>query len=179
MRRVFARCPRGDRFVAAAACRPAHRPQISLTPPGAQQPPPAPPLRQRSHKLHPKAQAPPEGTKLRRRADTPAPKSRRACAKAVTSSGAKENAPSKAAAPAPDNPNADLAYGAYQEGLYRTAFNLRDETRAGNQRSQIDDAAGANFIPTRSVASATMPRRLNGTSRRRIAAIAKRCSLLP
>ena len=40
----------------------------------------------------------------------------------------KKGEPAKTASPpapaVPDNPNADLAYGAYQQGLYRTAFNI-------------------------------------------------------
>ena len=49
-------------------------------------------------------------------------------------------APRQIAPPVSDDPNVDLAYGAYQRGQYKTAFDLAT-ARAGEWRSEGDDDA--------------------------------------
>jgi len=41
----------------------------------------------------------------------------------------------------PDDPNADLVYGAYQRGQYKTRVRPRDQARAGDRRPEGDDDA--------------------------------------
>ena len=55
---------------------------------------------------------------LRQKKAAPAPSAHK------KSEPAKAATPPAAQTPAPDDPNVDLAYGAYQAGLYRTAFNI-------------------------------------------------------
>ena len=84
--------------------------QISLTPPGAEKPAESKPATKKET-----AKAKPLAPAKKPPAPSPAPNP--------------EPPPAPPAAtvipaPAPDNPNADLVYGAYQRGLYKTAFDL-------------------------------------------------------
>ena len=80
--------------------------QISLTPPGA-----APPPAESKPKDKPKPK-PPVAAKKPAPAATPKPAATPAPAATVVP------------APAPDDPNVDLVFGAYQRGQYKTAFDL-------------------------------------------------------
>src|SRR6202165_5549221 len=81
--------------------------QISLAPPAAQTPPAA-----SKPVAKPKAKAPAVAKKPAAPAATPKPAATPAPAATVTP------------APAPDDPNVDLVFGAYQRGQYKTAFDL-------------------------------------------------------
>src|SRR5690242_17106907 len=48
--------------------------------------------------------------------------------------------PAATATPAPDNPNVDLVYGAFQRGEYKTAFNL------ATQRAQAGDPKAMTML---------------------------------
>src|SRR5689334_1956508 len=87
--------------------------QVSLTPPGLE---------------------PPPGSKA---APRPAPKPPAAKKPAPPAAEAKPAAPAAAAAtPAPNDPNVDLVYGAYQRGMYKTAFDLASpRAQAGDIRA--------------------------------------------
>ena len=92
--------------------------QISLTPPAAQ-PPASPPA---AKKEAPKPKAP---TAAKKPAATPTPTPAAAPLKpAITTRPAATPAPSPSPTAAFEDPNVDIVYGAYQRGLYKTAFDL-------------------------------------------------------
>src|ERR1700737_4094305 len=82
--------------------------QISLTPPGADTPPAA-----SKPAAKPKAKPPTAAKKSAAPAATPKPAATPAAPTATVTP-----------APAPDDPNVDLVFGAYQRGQYKTAFDL-------------------------------------------------------
>src|SRR5262245_8484957 len=82
--------------------------QVSLTPPAAQ-PPASPPAAKKE--AAPKQKAPPAAKQ-----PTASPKP------AATPQPAATSTPFPAPAATFEDPNADLVYGAYQRGLYKTAF---------------------------------------------------------
>ncbi len=88
--------------------------QVPLTPPAAQAPANPPAAKKETPKETPKPKAP---AAAKQPAATPKPVAT-----------PKPAAPSPVPSPSPtaafDNPNADLVYGAYQRGLYKTAFDL-------------------------------------------------------
>ena len=98
--------------------------QTSLTPP-APQPPAAPPA---AKQAPPKAKAP---VAAKKPAATPTPAPSTAPRPTVTTRPAP--APSDPQMPTFDDPNVDNVYGAYQRGLYKTAFDLAI-TRAQDNR---------------------------------------------
>src|SRR6266508_1155559 len=91
--------------------------QISLTPPAAQ-PPASPPA---AKKEAPKPKAP---TAAKKPAATPTPAPTAPLKPAVTTKPVATPTPSPSPTAAFEDPNADIVYGAYQRGLYKTAFDL-------------------------------------------------------
>src|ERR1019366_3294193 len=91
--------------------------QISLAPPGAETPPAKPAVKPKA-----KAVAKKPALAAQNPQATPPP--------AVTVT----------PAPAPDDPNVDLVFGAYQRGMYKTAFDL------ATQRAQSGDAKAMTML---------------------------------
>src|SRR5215212_3279810 len=91
--------------------------QISLAPPAAQ-PPANPPA---AKKEAPKPKAP---TVAKKPAATPAPTPAAPLKPTITTKPAATPVPSPSPTAAFEDPNADVVFGAYQRGLYKTAFDL-------------------------------------------------------
>src|SRR5881392_332225 len=93
--------------------------QVSLTPPAAQ--PPASPPAEKKEAPKPKA---PTAAKKPAATPTPAPAPSAPLKPAITTKPAATPAPSPSPTAAFEDPNVDNVYGAYQRGLYKTAFDL-------------------------------------------------------
>ena len=94
--------------------------QVSLTPPAAQPPASA----GASLAVKKEAHKPKAPTAAKKPAATPTPTPPSAPSSLLTTKPAASPVPSPSPTPAFDDPNADLVYGAYQRGLYKTAFDL-------------------------------------------------------
>ena len=93
--------------------------QISLTPPAAQ--PPANPPAAKKEAPKPKA---PTAAKKSAATPTPAPAPAAPLKPAITTKPTATPAPSPSPTAAFEDPNVDIVYGAYQRGLYKTAYDL-------------------------------------------------------
>src|SRR5438445_12507782 len=91
--------------------------QVSLTPPAAQPPASAPAAKKEA----PKPKAP---TAAKKPAATPTPAPSAPLKPTVTTKPAATPTPSPSPTAAFEDPNVDSVYGAYQRGLYKTAFDL-------------------------------------------------------
>ena len=96
--------------------------QVSLTPPAAQPPASAPAASPPAVKKE--AHKPKAPTAAKKPAATPTPTPSAPLKPAVTTKPAATPVPSPSPTTAFEDPNADLVYGAYQRGLYKTAFDL-------------------------------------------------------
>ena len=125
--------------------------QISLTPAvsAAQSPPAKLPAKK---KEAPKA-APKETSK-----ESSKPKAPAVARKPATPKPAASPTPAPTPTPTFDDPNVDLVYGAYQRGLYKTAFDPCHDARDLCARPQVDDDAGRALRQCGSASSATMPK---------------------
>ena len=92
--------------------------QISLTPPAAQSPPAKLPAKKEVPKAAPKE------TSRETSKESSKPKAPVAARKPATPKPSASPTPAPTPTPAFDDPNVDLVYGAYQRGLYKTAFDL-------------------------------------------------------